>query len=122
MPIKEISRRQLKRFSKPWITQGIRASLKTKNKLFASGDQTKYKFYRNKINHLIRISKRGYFHDYFEKNLQNMKKTWEALNNLLNRKTKKSRHVNAIKDFNNGNKTREDKGDREGIPHTHPIP
>ena len=37
-------------------------------------------------------------------NLQNMKKTWEALNNLLNRKTKKSRHVNAIKDFNNGNK------------------
>ena len=58
----------------------------------------------NKINHLIRISKRGYFHDYFEKNLQNMKKTWEALNNLLNRKTKKSRHVNAIKDFNNGNK------------------
>ena len=33
-----------------------------------------------------------------------MKKTWEALNNLLNRKTKKSRHVNAIKDFNNGNK------------------
>ena len=28
-----------------------------------------------------------------KKNLQNMKKTWEALNNLLNRKTKKSRHV-----------------------------
>ena len=102
--IKQISRRQLKRFSKPWITQGIRASIKTKNKLFASGDQTKYKFYRNKINHLIRISKRGCFHDCFEKNLQNMKKTWEALNNLLNRKTKKSRHVNAVKDFNNGNK------------------
>ena len=98
MPIKQISRRQLKRFSKPWITQGIRGSIKTKKKLFASGDQTKYKFYRNKINHLIRISKRGYFHDYFEKKLQNMK------NNLLNCKSKKSRHVNAIKDFNNGNK------------------
>ena len=67
MPIKQISRCQLRRFSKPWITQGIRASIKSKNKLFASGDQTKYKFYRNKINHLIRISKRGYFHDYFEK-------------------------------------------------------
>ena len=104
MPIKQISRRQLNRFSKPWITQGIRASIKTKNILFASGDQTKYEFYRNKINHLIRTSKRGYFHDYFEKKLQDMKKTWEALNNLLNRKTKKSRHVNAIKDFNNGNK------------------
>ena len=33
-----------------------------------------------------------------------MKKTWEALNNLLNRKTTKSRQVNAIKDFNNGSK------------------
>ena len=57
--IKQISRRQLKRFSNSWITQGIRASIKTKNiKLFASGDQTKYKFYRNKINRLIRISQR----------------------------------------------------------------
>ena len=87
MPIKQISRRQLKRFSKPWITQGIRASIKTKNKLFAPGDQTKHKFYRNK---------RRYFHDYFDINITNMKKTWEALNNLLNRKTKKSRQVNAI--------------------------
>ena len=60
------------------MTQGIRASIKTNNKLFASGDQNKYKFYRNKINHLIQISvKRGYLHDYFEKKLMNMKKTWE---------------------------------------------
>ena len=102
--IKQTFRRQLKRFSKPWITQGIRASIKTKNKLFASDDRTKNKFYRNEINHVISISKRGYFHNYFEKNLTNMKKTWEALNNILNRKTKESRQVNAIKDFNNGNK------------------
>ena len=53
-------------FWKPWITQGIRASIKTENKLFASGDQTKYKFYRNKINHRIQISKRRYVHDYFD--------------------------------------------------------
>ena len=104
VPIKQIFRSQLKRFSKPWITQGIRSSIETKNKLFASGDQTKYKFYRNEINHLISISKRGYFHNHFEKNFTNMKTTWEALNNLLNRRTRESRQVNAIKDFNNGNK------------------
>ena len=34
-----------------------------------------------------------------KKDLMNMKKAWEALNNLLNRKTENSRHVNAIKDF-----------------------
>ena len=33
-----------------------------------------------------------------KKKLTNMKKTGEALNNLLNRKTKKSRHVNVIKE------------------------
>ena len=56
--IKQISRRQLKRFSKPWITQGIRASINTKNiKLFASGDQTKYKFYSKKLIILFELVK-----------------------------------------------------------------
>ena len=77
-------------FFKPWITQGIRASIKTKNKLFASGDQTKYKFYRNKINHLIQISKRRYVYDYFDIKLTNMKKTWEALNNNNNSENAKT--------------------------------
>ena len=70
MPIKQISRRRLKRFSKPRITQGIRDSITTKNKLFPSGDKTKDKCYWNKINHLIRIFqlvKEATVHDYFEK-------------------------------------------------------
>ena len=33
-----------------------------------------------------------------------MKKAWEAFNNLVNRKTKKSGQVNTIKGINNGNK------------------
>ena len=33
-----------------------------------------------------------------------MKKAWEAFNNLVNRKTKKSGQVNTIKGINNSNK------------------
>ena len=37
-PMKTISNRKAKQLSKPWITQGLRTSIKIKNKLYASGD------------------------------------------------------------------------------------
>ena len=33
-----------------------------------------------------------------------MKKTWEGINNIMNRKTKKSYFIHAIKYHNNGNR------------------
>ena len=51
-PLRSLSKRKIKRLSKPWI----RKSIRTKNELFFSGDRDKYKFYRNKILHLSRIS------------------------------------------------------------------
>ena len=44
-----VSNRQLKQFSKPWITSGLRKSIKVKNSLLQSGDLVNYKIYRNKI-------------------------------------------------------------------------
>ena len=41
-PMKTISNRKAKQLSKPWITQGLRTSIKIKNKLYASGDISKY--------------------------------------------------------------------------------
>ena len=43
-----------KRLSKPWVTNGIKATIKVKNKLYASGDKVRNKHYRNKICKLIR--------------------------------------------------------------------
>jgi hypothetical protein len=79
-PLKLISKRMIKQFSKPWITKGIRRSIKIKNKLYHSADKNKYKLYRNKITILTRISKKSYFHEYFNNNLTNMRKTWEGIN------------------------------------------
>lgn len=59
--------------TKPWITQGIRKLIEIKIQLCSCGYYTKYKYYRNKIINLIRISKRSYFAQYFELINQNDK-------------------------------------------------
>lgn len=58
--MKKISKRKAKQLSKHWITSGIWAVTKVKNKLYASRDEVRYKQYRNKIDTLIRLSKRKY--------------------------------------------------------------
>ena len=40
-PMKKLSNRKAKQLSKPWITNGIRAATKFKNKLYATGDKVR---------------------------------------------------------------------------------
>ena len=75
-PFKILSKRNAKQFSKPWITKGLRKSIKIKNRLFYSGDFLKYKLYRNRIVSLSHLSKRLFYDAYFTTNVKNMKKTW----------------------------------------------
>ena len=42
-PFKPISKRKKKRLLKPWVTKGIRKSIKVKNDLYCSGDTAAYK-------------------------------------------------------------------------------
>ena len=65
---------------KPWITTGLKVSIRMKNKLYASGDEVRYKYYRNKISSLISISKKNYYCDYFVANMSNIKKEKEKKN------------------------------------------
>ena len=74
-PLKPISWRKIKSFSKPWITKGIRKSIKMKNKLLYGGNIKLFKIYRNKISTLTRLSKKLYFHNYFLNNTSNLKRT-----------------------------------------------
>jgi len=46
---------------------------------------------------LTRISKRNFFHNYFEVNLSNIKKTSEGINNLLGRKRKAIKYITSLK-------------------------
>ena len=85
-PVKSVSKRKLKQLHKPWITRGLKTSIKIKNKLFLTNEHEKYRYYRNKLKILIRASKKQYYFKYFEDNITNMKKTWYGINRLLSRK------------------------------------
>ena len=87
-PLERINNRTAKQLSKPWITHGIRESIKTKNRLFASGNRERYIYYRNKIVHLVRISKKSYYESLFESNQKNSKKHGRPLIHCYIIKTK----------------------------------
>ena len=79
VPVKKLSKKQIKFYSKPWITPGIKTSIKTKNKLFKKYLNNKspdyshnYKLYRNKLTNLLRVSKEKYFNSYFLKHIQKL--------------------------------------------------
>ena len=96
VPLKKLSKRKVKLLSKPWITKGIRISIKRKNKLYKLYMNSKnafyfskYKFYRNKIKHLILLSKKSYYSNYFQNNSNNIKKTWQGIKQLMTLSNKK---------------------------------
>ena len=84
IPIKKLSAKEIKQLSKPWITSGIRRSIRIKNKLYkrfiktqSAYYHTKFKLYRNKLNHLIKISKVNYYRRYFSSNTTHIKNIWD---------------------------------------------
>lgn len=67
--IKEINKQR----TKPWFTKGLLESLKTKDKLYKKSvknptTENKFKLiqYRNKLHHLLRITKKRYYKTKFE--------------------------------------------------------
>ena len=48
-------------------------------------NKSNYTTYKNKLNHLIKASKKQYFSSKFEKNKGNIKGTWKVINSVLNK-------------------------------------
>ena len=96
-PIKMIRRGSSKRTNTPWITKGLRTSVRTKHKLYKKYlanpipyRDSRYKNYKNKLNHVIRIAKKHYYDKSFKLAQSNMKKTWQLINEVINIKTEKT--------------------------------
>jgi hypothetical protein len=78
--------------SKPWITPGIEKSINVKNRIYrkylASKSpyyHSKFKYYRNRINHLLKLGKRSYYNSYF---LKNLNKIWSRIKEIVHFKQK----------------------------------
>ena len=79
-PLKELSRTEKKFRSKPWLTKGIRNSIKTKNTLYKESTKRnspesfqRYKMYRNSLTHVKEKSKKLHYNNLFETNKTNAK-------------------------------------------------
>ena len=89
---------------KPWITKGLRKSIKIKNAVFYSGDIDKYKYHRNKLLTLSRLSIKLYYSAYFSDNITNMRKTWAGIHSLINHHGRCSNSITSLK-YPNGELT-----------------
>ena len=90
-----MTRKKFELECEPWITKGILTSTRVKAKLFKLfkksknlEDYNRFKKYRDTINSLLRKSKKQFYKKYFNEHISNMKKTWNGINNLLNRRNK----------------------------------
>ena len=90
IPVKELSKREVKIKSEPWITFGIRVSIQVKNKLFKKFLRTKspyyhakFKHYRNILNHILRISKKQNYNKYFSININDSKRVWNGIKQII---------------------------------------
>ena len=96
IPLIQLSKCELRMKSKPWVTTALRVSINKKQKLFKKYISstcisinliyyhTKFKIYRNKINHLITVSKNNYYNNYFHVNMFDSKKVWKGIRQLVN--------------------------------------
>ena len=92
-PLKKLSKREYKLHVKPWVTKGIRVSIAEKNKIYKKylkfrNDYYLFKFrhYRNKLKHLLLISKKQYYTNYFKSYNHNIKKTWRGIKQIISLK------------------------------------
>jgi Txe/YoeB family toxin of Txe-Axe toxin-antitoxin module len=92
-PVSKINIRYKNR--KPWLTEGLKKSIKIKNNLYVKqlkyGSiefKEKYKKFRNKLNHLLRIAEKKHISDLLEKYKFNMKKTWGVMKDVINKNNK----------------------------------
>ena len=77
---------------KPWLTEGLKDSIKIKNKLYrkylkvkSATNEMNYKNYRNKLHHLIKIAEKRHYSKLLNECQDNIKKTWQIIKNIVNK-------------------------------------
>jgi hypothetical protein len=77
----------------PWLTPAIKKSIIHKHKLYSKqlkfhtqDNISKYKLYRNKLNHVLRVTERTYYQKKIEEYKSNLRKSWKIINEVINRK------------------------------------
>ena len=91
-PVKELSTKEIKMKSKPWISSNITKLIKYRNKLFKRKTRQPnneiikelYNQKRNEVNREIKRSKNIYYIQHLEENSNNIKKIWSGIREIVN--------------------------------------
>ena len=102
-PLKKMTHNEQRLKLRPWISKGILKSIKVRNSLYkqmainnSPEITSKYKQYRNLIVTLQKRSKELYYKSFFEKNKNDIKKTWKGIKNILSVSKKNAPPLNIL--------------------------
>ena len=81
----------------------MKESIKTKNKLYrlqlkrsSKENINNFKLYKRNLQKLIRQAERNYYEELLKDNIGNIKKSWEVINEIINKKKKSTLKSNKI--------------------------
>ena len=100
-PVQKVKKRYRNRL--PWLTDGLRKSIKHKNRLYkiyikiqTSHNKKVYNIYNNKLKSLLRTTEKNHYQDCLLKCKNNLKKTWTIIKDVLS-KSKSSKTNDTFK-------------------------
>ena len=103
MPLKKLSRKQKRSHSKPWLTKGLKISIKRKNELYKLTRLKNiprflslYKTYRNLITILKSKAHDNYYREKIALHGKNKSKIWAIVNQITKRRRIMSRKLKSI--------------------------
>ena len=95
---------------KPWLTQGLKDSIRMKNKLYRKylkvksvANEMNYKSYRNKLNHIVKVAEKQHYSELLNNCQDNIKKSWQTIKGIVHRN--KSNQLQTKFKLNNGSFT-----------------
>ena len=80
---------------KPWLSDGLRNSIRNKNKLYhkykkipSVKNESSYKSFRYKLNHMLKIAEKKYYRDLIIYHKDNTRKSWSFIKSIINKHRK----------------------------------
>ena len=77
---------------KPWLTEGLKKSIRRKNKLYHRKQKSKseehgqlYKQYRNKLNKLLHLAEQQHYDNLLKENKNNLKSSWRIMKEIISK-------------------------------------
>ena len=112
LPLTKLSKNKKRHQLKPWISTGLRKSIRKRDKFLSLYIRAKdpenkmkhhenYKRYRNQIVSLCKQSKRMYFTKYFQQNIHNIRNIWKGVKQIIDIKAAKNLGTISL-EINNG--------------------